>query len=251
MYFNMYTAVIVVMTPLLPNISQSSNSTSQTATLRDFAYKWIVLVFIANVPASSLFLLLSLRLTNLEKKFREKNCRHFTDGSFKCVLLNENLWISIDFSLKFVPKGRIYNNSALVRIRAWRRPDNKPLSETVVVRLPTHLCVTQPQWVKANKGWYHSGPSNIRVKLRGDLIDQVIQDISFWHANPNITARFFSDHRNMMFLLSNPGLMRYVKQNKFNTRSYLLCYGVEVLCTGPLLIINANSWIEILMVIKH
>ena len=40
--------------------------------------------------------------------------------------------------------------------------------------------------------------------------------------------------------------MRYVKQNKFNTRSYLLCYGVEVLCTGPLLIVNAYSWIEIL-----
>ena len=32
---------------------------------------------------------------------------------------------------------------------AWRRPGDKPLSETMMVRLPTHICVTRPQWVKA------------------------------------------------------------------------------------------------------
>ena len=30
---------------------------------------------------------------------------------------------------------------------AWRRPGDKPLSEPMMVRLPTHICVTQPQWV--------------------------------------------------------------------------------------------------------
>ena len=29
---------------------------------------------------------------------------------------------------------------------AWRRPGDKPLSEPMVVRLPTHICVTRPQW---------------------------------------------------------------------------------------------------------
>ena len=31
---------------------------------------------------------------------------------------------------------------------AWRRPGDKPLSEPMMVSLPTHICVTQPQWVK-------------------------------------------------------------------------------------------------------
>ena len=31
---------------------------------------------------------------------------------------------------------------------AWRRPGDKPLSELMVVTLPTHICVTRPQWVK-------------------------------------------------------------------------------------------------------
>ena len=31
---------------------------------------------------------------------------------------------------------------------AWRRPGDKPLSEPMVIRLLTHLCVTRPQWVK-------------------------------------------------------------------------------------------------------
>ena len=32
---------------------------------------------------------------------------------------------------------------------AWRRPGDKPLSEPIMVRLPTHICITRPQWVHA------------------------------------------------------------------------------------------------------
>ena len=39
----------------------------------------------------------------------------------KCIFLNENVWISIIISLKFVPKGPINNIPALVAIMAWRR----------------------------------------------------------------------------------------------------------------------------------
>ena len=35
---------------------------------------------------------------------------------------NENTRISIDISLKLVPKGPINNSPALVQIMAWRRP---------------------------------------------------------------------------------------------------------------------------------
>ena len=30
---------------------------------------------------------------------------------------------------------------------AWRRPGDKPLSESMMVSLPTHICITRPQWV--------------------------------------------------------------------------------------------------------
>ena len=43
--------------------------------------------------------------------------------------------------------GPINNIPALVQIMAWRRPGDKPLSEPMMVRLLTHICVTWPQWV--------------------------------------------------------------------------------------------------------
>ena len=78
-----------------------------------------------------------------------QNRRHFADDVFKCNFLNENVWILIQISLKFVPKGPINNISALVQIMAWRRPGDKPLSEPMMVNLPTHICVTRPQWVNS------------------------------------------------------------------------------------------------------
>ena len=43
-----------------------------------------------------------------------KNDRLFPDGIYKCIFLNENVWISIKISLKFV-KGPINNIPSLVR----------------------------------------------------------------------------------------------------------------------------------------
>ena len=59
--------------------------------------------------------------------------RHFPDDIFNCIFFNENVWISIKISLKFVPKGPINNIPALVQIMAWRRPGEKPLSEPMMV----------------------------------------------------------------------------------------------------------------------
>ena len=77
-----------------------------------------------------------------------QNGRHFADDIFKCIFLNEDVWIPNKISLKFVPKGPINNNPTLVQVMAWRRPGDKPLSEPMMVRLPTDICVTRPQWVK-------------------------------------------------------------------------------------------------------
>ena len=40
---------------------------------------------------------------------------------FKCIFVNENTWLFIKISLKFVPKGQFNNNIALVQKMAWRR----------------------------------------------------------------------------------------------------------------------------------
>ena len=76
-----------------------------------------------------------------------QNGRHFADDIFECIFVNENVWVPIIISLKFVPKGPINNIPALVQIMAWRRSGDKPLSGTILVSLLTHICVTRPQWV--------------------------------------------------------------------------------------------------------
>ena len=60
------------------------------------------------------------------------NGRHFAD-IFKCIFLNESVWIPIKISKKFVPEGPINNIPSS--------------SEPMLVSLTTHICVTRPQWV--------------------------------------------------------------------------------------------------------
>ena len=81
----------------------------------------------------------------------ETKGRHFADDIFKCIFLNENVWIPIKISLKFVPKGPIYIIPAMVQIMAWCRPGDKPLSEPRMESLLTHICVTRLQWVNLIK----------------------------------------------------------------------------------------------------
>ena len=66
-----------------------------------------------------------------------QNGRRFAGDVFKYIFLNENVWISLKISLKFVPKVPINNIPALVQILAWRRSGDKPLSEPMVVSLLT------------------------------------------------------------------------------------------------------------------
>ena len=65
-----------------------------------------------------------------------QNCCQFTDNIFKCIFLNENVWISIMISLKFVPKGPINYILALDQIMAWCRIGDKPLFELILIRFP-------------------------------------------------------------------------------------------------------------------
>ena len=75
--------------------------------------------------------------------------RDKVDAISQTTFSNAFSWMKIfEYRLKFVPKGPINNISALVQIMAWRLPGDKPLSESMMFSLPTHICVTGPQWVK-------------------------------------------------------------------------------------------------------
>ena len=73
-----------------------------------------------------------------------QNCRHFADDIFKCLSLNENIWILLKISLNLVHRVWIDNIQALVQIMTWGRPGAKPLSEPMMANLLTHI--TRPQW---------------------------------------------------------------------------------------------------------
>ena len=59
----------------------------------------------------------------------------FSDDIFRCIYMNENIRIAIQFSLKFVPKGPIDNKSVLVQVMAWHWRSNKPLPEPILAQL--------------------------------------------------------------------------------------------------------------------
>ena len=47
--------------------------------------------------------------------------------------MNQKFCIVIQIPLKFVPKGPIDNNLALVQMMAWHRIGDKPLSEPMLI----------------------------------------------------------------------------------------------------------------------
>ena len=73
----------------------------------------------------------------------------FTRRHFQMYFFNENVCISIRISLNFLPGGTISNIIVLVQIMDWRRPDDRPLSESIIVNVLTRICVTRPQWVNS------------------------------------------------------------------------------------------------------
>ena len=113
-----------------------------------------------------------------------QNGRHFADDILKCILMSENLWISLKNSLKFIPKVRINSIPALVQIMAWRRSGDKPLSEPMVTSSLTHICVSRPQWVKAI------------VSCHLSLLSLMVNGCSKGPWNESPTGTFFHDQLN-------------------------------------------------------
>ena len=56
------------------------------------------------------------------------------------------------------------------QMTSWRRPSDKPLSEPMMARLPTHICVTRPKWVNNWHVPYPTGsPTVTRLGLCNSL----------------------------------------------------------------------------------
>ena len=111
-------------------------------------------------------------LSNLNTLRPRQNGRDFTDDIFKCIFLNENIHILIKISLKFVHKGPINNIPALVQIMAWHRPGDKPLSELMMVNLPSHIYASLgPNDLKTSSGsdtLTSCGSNKLFTKQNGD-----------------------------------------------------------------------------------
>ena len=102
-----------------------------------------------------------------------QNGRHFADDIFKCIFLNENVWIPIEMSLKVVSKSQINNIPALVQIMAWRRSSDKPFSEPINVSLLTHICVIRPQWINTLVlSWYVENHLKAVKELHASLMSK-------------------------------------------------------------------------------
>ena len=77
--------------------------------------------------------------------------RHIADDTFNCIFVIEKFCIKI--SVKFVPKGPINNNLALVQIMAWCRLGAKPLSEPMLIRFTdAYMRHYGGGWVNSTRG---------------------------------------------------------------------------------------------------
>ena len=69
--------------------------------------------------------------------------KKFADDIFKFPFLFMKMY---EFRLKLILKGPINNIPALVQIVDCRRPSDNPLFESMMVNLPTHICVIRSQF---------------------------------------------------------------------------------------------------------
>ena len=77
------------------------------------------------------------------------------NDTFKYIFLNENVWISITIWVKFVPKGPIDTDSALVQVMAWRQTGTKLLPEqTIIIIDMIFLVQTKNVDIHSDTWWY-------------------------------------------------------------------------------------------------
>ena len=71
---------------------------------------------------------------NKNNNVGDKMAANFADDIFRYTSVDERFYDSITISLKFDPSGLIDNNTALVKMMAWRRIGDKSLSEPMLTQ---------------------------------------------------------------------------------------------------------------------
>ena len=111
-----------------------------TLHINTFSYTHITHTYIQNGGPGKIWK--DYKHIEAEKKWLPFRRRHL-----RCIFLNETIWILIKISLNFAPMGKIDKISALVQIMAWHHLCDMQLSESMMVSLLTHICITRPLWV--------------------------------------------------------------------------------------------------------
>ena len=100
-----------------------------------------------SIPAAMPWLSIPFRLPGLTHLPLAKKAAILADDIFKCSLLNENDRISIQISLKFVPRNPIDNKPAMIQVMAWRWIGDKPLPAPMMAQF------TDAYMRRAGVGW--------------------------------------------------------------------------------------------------
>ena len=135
-----------ILTQILTNTPQRASYGVSFANINSDAYFTSVTL----VPyARSCNVCRNLKYYRMSNTLRtRKNGRHFAGDIFKHIFSNENCCILIRISLKFVPRDPISRYASVGSDDGLAPTRPKPLSEPMLVRLLTHICVTWPRWVK-------------------------------------------------------------------------------------------------------
>ena len=145
-----------------------------------------------------------------------QNGHHFADDIFKCISLNENVWIPIKILLKFVPKSPINNIPSLVQISHylsqwwlayWRIYASLGLNELI-----THLGTSKTDW---GKPWMEDISNLIDIHSKNSF--QVLDlhyFLRFWLCPSNDILEI---NEKIMLVLGPPFQRQETFVNKANT----------------------------------
>ena len=99
------------------------------------------------------------------------------------------MWFSIEISLKIIHEDPTNNIPRLVQIVAWRPSGDKPLSKSMMVSLPTHICVTPLQRVNPFRAEHILENVKISLHFLSLLITDMVQVVEMMtSSNGNISA---------------------------------------------------------------
>ena len=84
--------------------------------VRNYIFEYMVILGLNSINQTQLWLIYAI--LNTLRPLQDDN--YFADDIFKCIFSNENVWISLKISVKFVPKVIINNIPRSVQIMAWR-----------------------------------------------------------------------------------------------------------------------------------